>query len=94
MTEAQFIKNHRGIDRGKDPAQDLLEGMYRRVKVSSPAPSSSFVLYNSFVVSCQHPTQWQERVEQTYGSKLSIQRGACRRSCRGNLFLLTVRVWL
>lgn len=33
MTEAQFVKNHRGIDQGKDPPKDLLEGMYRRIKV-------------------------------------------------------------
>lgn len=33
MTEAQFVKNHRGIDQGKDPAKELLEGMYRRIKV-------------------------------------------------------------
>lgn len=92
MTEAQFIKNHRGIDRGKDPPQDLLEGMYRRVKVSSPARSSSFMLYNSFFVSFQHPTQWKSVLNKTCGSKLRVQRGACRRSCRGNLFLLTVRV--
>lgn len=33
MTEAQFVRNHRGIDQGKDPAKELLEGMYRRIKV-------------------------------------------------------------
>lgn len=33
MTEAQFVKNHRGIDQGKDLAKELLEGMYRRIKV-------------------------------------------------------------
>lgn len=33
MTEAQFVKNHRGIDQGKDPPKELLEGMYRRIKV-------------------------------------------------------------
>ncbi|CBN74515.1 pleckstrin homology (PH) domain-containing protein [Ectocarpus siliculosus] len=34
MTEAEFVKNHRGIDQGKDPAKELLEGMYRRIKAS------------------------------------------------------------
>lgn len=33
MTEAQFVRNHRGIDQGNDPAKELLEGMYRRIKV-------------------------------------------------------------
>ena len=33
MTEAQFVKNHRGIDQGQDPPKELLEGMYRRIKV-------------------------------------------------------------
>lgn len=33
MTEAQFVRNHRGIDQGEDPAKELLEGMYRRIKV-------------------------------------------------------------
>ena len=37
MTEAQFVKNHRGVDQGLDPPKELLEGMYRRVKVSPPA---------------------------------------------------------
>lgn len=36
MTEAQFVKNHRGVDQGLDPPKALLEGMYRRVKVSPP----------------------------------------------------------
>lgn len=34
MTESQFVKNHRGIDQGKDPDHELLKGMYRRIKVS------------------------------------------------------------
>ncbi|CAB1113426.1 unnamed protein product [Ectocarpus sp. CCAP 1310/34] len=34
MTEAEFVKNNRGIDQGKDPAKELLEGMYRRIKAS------------------------------------------------------------
>eukprot|EP00903_Cladosiphon_okamuranus_P016855 g15543.t2 len=34
MTEAQFVRNHRGIDQGNDPARELLEGMYRRVKAN------------------------------------------------------------
>lgn len=33
MTEAEFVRNHRGIDQGKDLPKDMLEGMYRRVKV-------------------------------------------------------------
>lgn len=33
MTEAEFVKNHRGIDQGNDPPKELLEGMYRRIKV-------------------------------------------------------------
>lgn len=33
MTEAQFVRNHRGIDQGKDPPKEMLEGMYRRIKV-------------------------------------------------------------
>lgn len=33
MTESQFVRNHRGIDQGQDPPKELLEGMYRRIKV-------------------------------------------------------------
>lgn len=33
MTEAQFIRNHRGIDQGNDLPEDLLIGMYRRIRV-------------------------------------------------------------
>lgn len=43
MTEAQFVKNHRGVDQGMDPPKALLEGMYRRVKVS-PLAEFFFVL--------------------------------------------------
>lgn len=48
MTETQFVRNHRGIDQGKDPAKELLEGMYRRIKARaavtlwSVAPSPHF----------------------------------------------------
>lgn len=33
MTEDQFIRNHRGIDQGNDLSEDLLIGMYRRIRV-------------------------------------------------------------
>lgn len=35
MTETQFVRNHRGIDQGKDPPKEMLQGMYRRIKVSA-----------------------------------------------------------
>lgn len=42
MTEAQFVKNHRGIDQGKDPPKELLEGMYRRIKVEADFTHTAF----------------------------------------------------
>lgn len=34
MTMAQFVKNHRGIDQGHDPPREILEAMYKRIRVS------------------------------------------------------------
>lgn len=54
MTEAQFVRNHRGIDQGKDPPKDLLEGMYRRIKVKADLTYTQRLLfqYLMFLLPC------------------------------------------
>ncbi|CAM9208119.1 unnamed protein product, partial [Hapterophycus canaliculatus] len=70
MTEAQFVKIHRGIDQGKDPPKEMLQGMYRRIKEAEIRMNEGD-MYESVVITFVAPKKsgWLKKKSRGYVGK-------------------------